>query len=93
MKKLEDTFESLYYILVDYSPSEFMAIAANERGCFRTEVRDSGTFICGVHQSELWKDPRDSCPEIYTMMDFMARAIGEVERKHLAAMDRQSRNS
>lgn len=32
--------------------------------CFRTEVRSTGDFICGVHRSaRLWKKPDGECPD------------------------------
>lgn len=33
-------------------------------GCFRTEVRDTGIFICGVHMSGAnWKKAETDCPD------------------------------
>ena len=34
--------------------------------CFRTEVRDTGVFICGLHKGEKWLSEKSACPEIST---------------------------
>lgn len=51
--------------------------------CFRTEVRDTGMFVCGVHKGEKWISERSGCPEIsaftshalYTLYDAMDSII------------------
>lgn len=36
----------------------------SRRGCFRTEVRDTGLYICGVHRSGAsWKKADGDCPD------------------------------
>lgn len=32
--------------------------------CFRTEVRDTGVFVCGLHKGERWFSEKSGCPEI-----------------------------
>lgn len=35
-----------------------------EKLCFRTEVRDSGHYVCGIHTSASeWKGESDGCPD------------------------------
>lgn len=36
--------------------------------CFRTEVRDTGIFTCGVHKGDKWTSEKSDCPEVGIIM-------------------------
>lgn len=43
--------------------------------CFRTEIRDTGTFVCGIHQSSVWDDPDSECPELEAILELIEDAF------------------
>lgn len=40
----------------------------NQYKCFRTEVRDTGIFTCGVHKGDKWTSEKSDCPEVGIIM-------------------------
>ncbi len=57
------------------------SIEEKQGACFRTEIRDSGNFICGVHQSELWSEDLKECPTLKSILDLACAAVEEVVKE------------
>ncbi len=60
-----------------YSLPQLVAEQTMERmQCFRTEIRSTGNFICGVHRSaRLWDKPDDDCPDAVEASEIAAEAL------------------
>lgn len=72
---------------MDYAEYAFSAALKERDGeCFRTEVRDSGVFICGVHQKLKWEPTEDLCPDVDSLQTLMREAMR-------AAVDRFPKDS
>lgn len=88
MKPLEENF---YEYTVARGPSRFVELATKRSGCFRTEVRSTGDFICGIHQAESWTPSWAACPDILAMADLVESALYEVGDDYF--YQREQRNS
>lgn len=59
-------------VLIEELIEDFRKLYEDRFGkCFRTEIRDTGTFICGIHQSSVWGDPESECPELEAILELI----------------------
>lgn len=45
--------------------------------CFRTEVRNSGIFICGIHQSTIWAKNLKDCPQLARTLEIFEAVVAK----------------
>lgn len=45
--------------------------------CFRTEVRNSGVFICGIHQSTIWAEGLKDCPQLARTLEIFESVVAK----------------
>ncbi len=65
-------------VLIEKVLEDFRSLYAKQFGeCFRTEIRDTGVFICGVHQSRVWEDPEGDCAELEELCTLIEAAFAE----------------
>lgn len=43
--------------------------------CFRTEVRSTGVFICGLHHTAIWADGVSTCPHLSALLDIFESVV------------------
>lgn len=60
--------------------------------CFRTEIRDTGIFTCGVHKGEQWTSKKSDCPEIGIIMSQAIYSLYEAIDSTIDAPVRSSSN-
>lgn len=72
---VEQKFDDFIFSFGDTFPSQFVNSFMDEKGCFRSEVRDTGYHVCGVHTGAKWESPADSCPDAEYAADL---AIGTI---------------
>lgn len=59
------------------------SLEASQGACFRTEIRDSGVFICGVHQDAIWENESEGCSALELILDLAVESVvaAEAEQK------------
>lgn len=63
--------------LQDFS-KKFRQQAMQANHCFRTEVRDSGFFVCGVHRDKQWFGEKSDCPDVVATSKFAFEVLAEL---------------
>ena len=64
------------------------------KGCFRTEVRDTGHFICGIHTNGgSWKKAGTACPEAQDLSDLAGSELWMLALDIEDAIQSRSRDS
>lgn len=63
-------------VLIEKVIEDFRKLYEDRFGkCFRTEIRDTGTFICGIHHSSIWENSEDECPEFEELSELIELAF------------------
>lgn len=63
-------------VLIEKVIEDFRSLYEERFGkCFRTEIRDTGIFICGIHQSRIWENSEDQCPELEELAELIGIAF------------------
>ena len=73
-------------VLIEKVLEDFRRRYAEQFGeCFRTEIRDTGDFICGVHQSKVWEDPDEDCEALAELCGLIEEAFEDSLDRSVAA--------
>lgn len=73
-------------VLIEKVLEDFRRRYAEQFGeCFRTEIRDTGVFICGVHQSRVWEDPEKDCEALEELCGLIEAAFNDSLDRSVAA--------
>lgn len=85
---------SIEEFLMEELPREFRKKFMEDRMCFRTEVRETDVFICGVHTgSGVWRKSDSFCPESVEAVTIMAQTLYSLSNDYYEAHSAQSRLS
>lgn len=53
------------------------ALQDRDGECFRTEIRTTGVFVCGIHHQSIWELEGEDCPAIAGTIEALGTVVAE----------------